>query len=52
MVKLLSLADLGGLADLTEDEGLSFEVLEINFNKSKNLTKFNEILKTDSVSRF
>ena len=46
MVKLLSLADLGGLADLAEGEGLSFEVLEINFNKSKNLTKFNEILAT------
>ena len=33
MVKLLSLADLGGLADLAEGEGLSFEVLEINFNR-------------------
>ena len=34
MVKLLSLADLGGLADLAEGEGLSFEVLEINFNNN------------------
>ena len=27
-VKLLSLADLGGLADLAEGEGISFEILE------------------------
>ena len=30
MVKLLSLADLGGLADLAKGEGLSFDILEIN----------------------
>ena len=44
MIKLLSLADLGGLADLAEGEGLSFDVLEINMSKSQNLLKLNEIL--------
>ena len=44
MVKLLSLADLGGLADLAEGEGLSFDVLEINMEKSRNTIKLNEIL--------
>ncbi len=43
MIKLLSLADLGGLADLTRGEGLSFDVLEISISKEKNLTKFDEI---------
>ena len=33
IIKLLSLADLGGLADLAEGEGLSFEILEINVTK-------------------
>ena len=36
MVKLLSLADLGGLADLAE-EGLSFDALEIRLNDNENL---------------
>ena len=43
MVKLLSLADLGGLADLAEGEGLSFDILEINLEKKEilqNLMKF------------
>ena len=44
MVKLLSLADLGGLADLAEGEGLSFDFLEINMNKNKELTEFDEII--------
>ena len=44
MVKLLSLADLSGLADLAEGEGLSFDVLEINMEKNKDLLKLNEIL--------
>jgi len=44
MVKLLSLADLGGLADLAEGEGLSFDSLEIKMEKTKNSMKFNEIL--------
>ena len=43
-VKLLSLADLGGLADLAEGEGISFEILEINFEKKEGLLKINEIL--------
>ena len=44
MIKLLSLADLGGLVDLAEGEGLSFDVLEIDMEKNKNFLKINEIL--------
>ena len=44
MVKLLSLADLGGLADLAEGEGLSFDVLDVSIEKKKDSLKFNEIL--------
>ena len=44
MIKLLSLADLGGLADLAEGEGLSFDILEISMEKNKNFLKLNEIL--------
>ncbi len=44
MVKLLLLADLGGLADLAEGEGISFDVLEINMEKNQNTLKLNEIL--------
>ena len=44
MVKLLSLADLGGLADLAEGEGISFDVLEINMEKNQDTMKFNGIL--------
>jgi len=44
MVKLLSLADLGGLADLAEGDGLSFDFLEINMEKSGNILKLKEIL--------
>ena len=44
MIKLLSLADLGGLADLAEGEGLSFDSLEIDMEKDKNFLKLNEIL--------
>ena len=44
VVRLLSLADLGGLADLAEGEGLSFDLLEINMEKEKNFLKLNEIL--------
>ena len=36
MVKLLTLADLGGLADLAKGEGISFETLEIDLNKQVN----------------
>ena len=44
VIKLLSLADLGGLADLAEGDGLSFDILEINMEKSKNFLKLNEII--------
>ena len=44
VIKLLSLADLGGLADLAEGEGLSFDVLEIDMEKNKDGLKLNEIL--------
>ena len=44
MVKLLSLADLGGLADLAEGEGISFEVLDINMNKTGEILNYSEIL--------
>ena len=44
LIKLLSLADLGGLADLAEGEGLSFDLLEINMEKKDNFLKINEII--------
>ena len=46
LIKLLSLADLGGLVDLVEGEGLSFDLLEIEMETSKNnnYLKLNEIL--------
>ena len=44
MVKLLSLADLGGLSDLAAGEGISFDILEITMEKSKDTLKLNEIL--------
>ena len=44
LIKLLSLADLGGLADLAEGDGLSFDLLEIDMEKNKNILKLNEIL--------
>ena len=44
MVKLLSLADLSGLADLAEGEGISFDILEIKMEKNKDIIKLNEIL--------
>ena len=40
----MSLADLRGLADLAEGEGISFDVLEIDMEKNKNFLKINEIL--------
>ena len=33
MVKLLSLADLGGLADLAQGDGITFDFLEIDMEK-------------------
>ena len=44
MIQLLSLADLGGLADLAEGDGISFDVLEINMEKNQDTLKLNEIL--------
>ena len=44
MIKLLSIADLSGLEDLAKGEGLSFDLLEINLEKSNNFLKINEIL--------
>ena len=44
MIKLLSLADLSGLADLAEGDGLSFDTLEITMEKNGNTLKLNEIL--------
>ena len=44
LIKLLSLADLSGLEDLAKGEGLTFDLLEINLEKSKNFLKINEIL--------
>ena len=44
VIKLLSLADLGGLADLAEGEGLSFDLLEIDMEKDKNFLILNEVL--------
>ena len=44
MVKLLALADLGGLADLAEGEGLSFDILEINMERTNDTLQLNEII--------
>ena len=43
VVKLLSLADFGGLADLAEGEGLSFEKMEINMSQNKSFLKLEEL---------
>ena len=42
--KLLTLADLGGVADLLSGEGMSFDILEINMSDNKNVSKIEEIL--------
>ena len=44
VIQLLSLADLGGLVDLAEGEGLSFDLLEIDMEKENNFLKLNEVL--------
>ena len=44
VIKLLSLADLRGLADLAEGDGLSFDMLEIDMEKNKNFLRLNEII--------
>ncbi len=43
VVKLLSLADFGGLADLAEGDGLSFEKMEIKTNTNKGFLKLDEL---------
>ena len=52
MVKLLSLADLGGLADLAEGEGISFDTLEIEMIRNKNKLTISEILALGQVFQF
>ncbi len=44
LIKLLSLADLGGLADLAKGDGLSFDILEMSLEKERGYLKINEIL--------
>ena len=44
LIKLLSLADLGGLADLAKGQGLSFDSLEIEMSREKGFLKIIEIL--------
>ena len=44
LIQLLSLADLGGLADLAKGEGLSFDSLEIEMSREKGFLKISEIL--------
>ncbi len=44
MVKLLSLADLSGLADLAQGDGLTFNTLEISMEKNNEILKLNEII--------
>ena len=44
VIKLLSLADLKGLADLAEGDGLSFDVLEIDMEKNNKFLKINEVI--------
>ena len=42
--KLLTLADLGGIADLLSGEGMSFDSLEINISDNNNVRTVEEIL--------
>ncbi len=43
VVKLLSLADFSGLADLAEGEGLSFDKIEMVINNNNGFLKLNEL---------
>ena len=42
--KLLTLADLGGVADLLSGEGMTFDILEINMRSNSNVTTVDEVL--------
>ena len=42
--KLLTLADLGGIADLLSGEGMSFDLLEINMKSDINVSTVEEII--------
>ncbi len=44
VIKLLSLADFGGLADLAEGDGLSFEKMEVNMSNSEGHLKLTELI--------
>jgi hypothetical protein len=44
LARLLTLADLGGIADVLSGEGMSFDTLEINLKENSNLTTIEEIL--------
>jgi len=44
LATLLTLADLGGIADLLSGQGMSFEFLEINLKENSNVTTVEEIL--------
>ena len=52
MIKLLTLADLRGLADLADGEGISFDTLEIKMEKTKEVLKLDEILALGQVFLF
>ena len=41
--KLLSLADFGGMIDLLNGEGLSFDIMEIKISKDKDVLKIDEL---------
>ena len=43
LVKLLSLADFGGMVDALSGEGLSFEKLEINMEKNNKVLNLKEL---------
>ena len=50
LIQLLSLADLGGLADLAEGEGLSFDVLEVDMEKNRlSKIKWNSCFRSEYV---
>jgi hypothetical protein len=42
--KLLTLADLGGIADLLSGKGMSFDILEISMKSDENVSTVEEIL--------